>query len=68
MTMKVSEILERLREDNWEIKSQKGSHRQFVHPTKSGKVTLNGKPSDDINKWLLRSIFRQASWPWPPRH
>lgn len=34
---KVAEILEMLRADGWTRVSQKGSHRQFKHPTKKGK-------------------------------
>jgi predicted RNA binding protein YcfA (HicA-like mRNA interferase family) len=37
-----------------------GSHRQYEHPTKKGKVTVSGKLSDDIRKGTLASILRQA--------
>lgn len=40
--MKVRDILKRLAEDGWTQTSQKGSHRQFEHATKPGKVTVNG--------------------------
>jgi predicted RNA binding protein YcfA (HicA-like mRNA interferase family) len=40
--------------------AQKGSHRHFKHPTKPGKVTLPGKPSDDLPEGTYRSILRQA--------
>ena len=38
----------------------RGSHRQFKHPTKSGLVTIAGKPSDDLAPGTLNSIFKQA--------
>ena len=45
--VKVSFIIKKLMENGWFIDRQKGSHRQFKHPEKSGVVTVNGKPSDD---------------------
>lgn len=60
--LKVSEIIKRLEKDGWYLKAQKGSHRQFKHPTKAGKVTINGKPSDTLSQELLNSIFKQAGW------
>ncbi|MEG1648451.1 MAG: type II toxin-antitoxin system HicA family toxin [Rikenellaceae bacterium] len=59
---KVSEILKMLKKDGWMIVSQKGSHRQFKHPTKKGRVTINGKTSDTLEQFLLNSIFKQAGW------
>ncbi len=41
------------------FRTQKGSHRQFVHATKTGRVTLAGKPGDDLNPKTLADIFRQ---------
>jgi predicted RNA binding protein YcfA (HicA-like mRNA interferase family) len=58
--MKVRDILKRLAEDGWMLKNTEGSHRQFTHAVKLGKVTVNGKPGDDIQGWLLRSIWKQA--------
>lgn len=55
-----------LAEDGWEVKRTSGSHRQLVHPTKPGKVTVAGKPSVDLPKGTERSILRQAGL--LPRH
>lgn len=60
MPLKVREILELLRKDGWVQVSQKGSHRQFRHPVKPGRVTVNGHPGDDLQQNLHRSILRQA--------
>lgn len=60
--LKVKEVLAMLREDGWFLYAQKGSHRQFKHPVKTGKVTVNGKPSDTLSQELLNSIFKQAGW------
>lgn len=59
---KVSEILELLKVDGWELINQKGSHRQFKHPTKKGKVTVNKKPNETLEQEILNSIFKQAGW------
>jgi len=58
--MKVSEILDALRTDDWYLVATRGSHRQFKHPTKSGRVTVAGKPSDDLAPGTLNSILKQA--------
>lgn len=58
--VKVSVILKMLKDDGWYLAHQKGSHRQYKHPVKSGKVTINGKYSDDITGNLLKSIESQS--------
>ncbi len=59
---KVSEVIKMLKDDNWYLEVQKGSHRQFKHSVKQGKVTINGKPSDTLSQFLLNNIFKQAGW------
>lgn len=58
--LKISDVLKAIQNDGWYISNQRGSHRQFKHPTKKGKVTINGKPSDDVWGPLLKSIERQS--------
>jgi len=58
--MKVREVLRILHHHGWQIVAIKGSHRQLKHATKSGRVTVAGKPSDDIPPGTLNSIFKQA--------
>jgi predicted RNA binding protein YcfA (HicA-like mRNA interferase family) len=58
--MKVRDLLKQLENDGWLLKNQVGSHRQFVHPVKPGKATVNGHPSDDVPKGTLNSILKQA--------
>lgn len=58
--VKVSKILRDLRRDGWYLDRQKGSHRQFKHPTKKGTVTVNGGESDDVWGNLLKSIEDQS--------
>lgn len=59
-TVKVSKILRDLQVDGWYIDRQKGSHRQFKHPTKKGTTTVNGKKSKEVDGFLLKSIERQS--------
>ncbi len=58
--MKVRDIVRRLANDGCVQVSQKGSHRQFRHPTKPGKVTVPGSMSDDLPAGTHKSILRQA--------
>lgn len=58
--MKVREVIRLIEEDGWRFHSQKGSHRQYVHPVKRGRVTVAGKPSHDMDRKTLADIFRQA--------
>ena len=58
--MKVREVVRRLNEDGWYQVSQEGSHRQFKHPTKRGRVTVAGHLSEEVPPGTLASIFRQA--------
>ena len=58
--MKVSEILKMLQEDNWYLVSTRGSHRQFKHPVKPGRITVPGKPADDLAPGTLNSILKQS--------
>jgi len=60
--LKVFEILKMLGDDGWYLHDQKGSQQQFKHPTKKGKVTVNGKPSDTLEQFILNNIFKQAGW------
>ena len=58
--MKVSDILRTLGDDGWYLASTKGSHLQFKHPSKAGRVTVAGKPSDDLAPGTLNSILEQS--------
>ena len=59
-TVKVRDLLKLLRNDGWSLITTVGSHRQLKHPTKPGRVTLSGHPSDDIHPKTLKSILTQA--------
>jgi predicted RNA binding protein YcfA (HicA-like mRNA interferase family) len=58
--MKVGDVLLMLRNDGWFLVTTRGSHRQFKHPSKPGRVTVAGKPSDDMAPGTLNSVLKQA--------
>ena len=58
--MKVRLLLKLLKKDGWAIDRIRGSHRQLIHPTKLGNVTVSGPPNDDVHPKTLKSVLRQA--------
>lgn len=70
MPLKVGEIIKLIENDGWYLVATRGSHRQYKHPTKPGRVTIAGKPSRELYRELERSILKQAalskrSQQWP---
>jgi len=57
---KVREMIAYIESEGWYLVRQKGSHRHFRHPTKSGTVTVPGKPSDDLPLGTAKSILKQS--------
>jgi predicted RNA binding protein YcfA (HicA-like mRNA interferase family) len=58
--MKVRDVITLLEKDGWFLDRTRGSHRQYKHPTKSGLVTVPGKPGDDLAAGTLNSVLKQA--------
>lgn len=58
--MKVRDAIRMIEEDGWFIVATRGSHRQYKHATKPGRVTIAGKPSEDLAPGTLNSILKQA--------
>jgi predicted RNA binding protein YcfA (HicA-like mRNA interferase family) len=58
--MKIRDILKLLADDGWRLVATRGSHRQCKHPVKPGRVTVAGKPGDDLGPATLNSILKQA--------
>lgn len=56
----VSEVIRRLEADGWQRVATRGSHRQYKHEIKVGRVTVAGKLSNDIAPGTLNSILKQA--------
>lgn len=58
--MKVREVIKLLEADGWYLVATKGSHRQYKHPTKPGRVTIAGHSGGDLAPGTLNSILKQA--------
>jgi predicted RNA binding protein YcfA (HicA-like mRNA interferase family) len=59
--LKVSEIIKMIEADGWYLVATRGSHRQYKHLVKPGRVTIAGKPSKELPPGTERSILRQAA-------
>lgn len=57
--MRASEIEKIIVDDGWYHTSTKGSHKQFKHPTKPGKVTIP-QHRGDLDIKTAKSILKQA--------
>lgn len=57
--MTSKEVIAILKRDGWTEVGCKGSHRQFKHNTKKGRVTVP-HPRKDLNEKTLKSIGKQA--------
>jgi predicted RNA binding protein YcfA (HicA-like mRNA interferase family) len=58
--MKVRDTIKLIEADGWYLVVTRGSHRQYKHPTKPGRVTIAGHPSDELAPGTLNSILKQA--------
>jgi predicted RNA binding protein YcfA (HicA-like mRNA interferase family) len=60
MPRKVRDLIRLVEDDGWYLVGQTGSHRQYRHSTKPGRVTIAGKPSVEVPPKTEKSILRQA--------
>jgi predicted RNA binding protein YcfA (HicA-like mRNA interferase family) len=58
--VKVRQIIKLIEWDGWRQARQRGSHRQFHHPTKPGTVTVSGHLNKDLRRKTESSIMKQA--------
>jgi len=58
--VKVRAIIKLIEADGWEHVTTRGSHRQYRHPVKPGRVTVPGKPADELHPKTQASILIQA--------
>ena len=56
----VREAIRTVERDGWYLTKTKGSHRQFRHPVKPGKVTIPGPLGRELKDWIWKNILRQA--------
>jgi predicted RNA binding protein YcfA (HicA-like mRNA interferase family) len=57
--MNSADLIQRIKADGWFLVHVVGSHHQFRHPTKPGKVTVP-HPKKDLPLPTARSILKQA--------
>jgi predicted RNA binding protein YcfA (HicA-like mRNA interferase family) len=58
--MKIRDVIDIIEKDGWYQVYQKGSHRQYKHNKKKGRVTIAGHVGDDLAPGTLNSVFKQA--------
>ncbi|MEW6659066.1 MAG: type II toxin-antitoxin system HicA family toxin [Thermodesulfobacteriota bacterium] len=60
--MKVRDAIKLIEADGWYLIKPRipGSHRQYKHLTKPGRVTIAGHLKDDLSPGTLNSILKQA--------
>ncbi len=49
-----------IQKDGWYLEDTKGSHRQFKHARKLGRVTVPGNLGDELAPGTLNSVLKQA--------
>jgi predicted RNA binding protein YcfA (HicA-like mRNA interferase family) len=58
--MKIRDVIKLIEEDGWYLVTTKGSHLQFKHRLKPGRVTIAGHPGDDLAPGTFNSVLKQA--------
>ena len=56
----VRDAIRLVERDGWVRERTRGSHRQFRHPGKPGKVTIPGTLGDEVPRGMWLNILRQA--------
>jgi predicted RNA binding protein YcfA (HicA-like mRNA interferase family) len=57
--VKSADIIKQIKADGWYLVHVVGSHHQFKHPSKPGKVTVP-HPKKDLPLTTVRGILKQA--------
>ena len=58
--VQVRDVIRLIENDGWFLIATRGSHRQYKHASKHGRVTIAGKPSEDMAPGTLNSVPKQA--------
>jgi len=58
--VKVRDLIRLIESDGWQYVRTRGSHHQYKHPVKKGRVTVPGHPGDDVHFDTLKSVLSQA--------
>lgn len=54
-------LIRLLEQDGWVQVATRGSHRQFKHPDRKGRITVS-HPNREMKRGTVASIYRQAGW------
>ena len=57
---KVRDTIRLIEQEGWFLVATRGSHRQYKHPARAGRVTVAGKLSDELALGTFNSILKQA--------
>lgn len=57
--MKSADLIKQLEADGWKLRSVRGSHHVFEHPTKPGHVSVP-HPKKDLGKGLIHRLLKDA--------
>ena len=60
MPAKVRDVIKQIERDGWYLVAVKGSHRQYKHPSKPGRVTIPGHMGDELAIGTYKSVLKQA--------
>jgi len=58
--MRIRDAIKLIEADGWHLERIIGSHRQFKHSFKRGRVTIAGRLDLDLHPKTLKSILKQA--------
>ena len=58
MSRKIRELISDLRQAGFTLDRQKGSHRQYKHPSFQGIITLSGAEGDDSKTYQQRQVAK----------
>jgi predicted RNA binding protein YcfA (HicA-like mRNA interferase family) len=65
--MKIRDVIQLIEADGWYLVATKGSHRQYKHAAKLGRVTIAGHAGDDLAPGTLNSVLKQAQLDKPKK-
>ena len=57
--MKSRDLIKMIEKDGWYLVATRGSHHQFKHPIKSGRITIP-HPKKDLPIGTVKNIKKQA--------
>ena len=58
--MNSKQVIRLLEKDGWRLKTQSGSHKQFIHPIKPGKVTVSRPRKERNPSWNLKQYIKTS--------